>query len=88
MKRSASTSFPARTRPGSSNAWPTAHEQDYFERGIELAIEAASKFTRSMISDLFAVEVDFDDDLPGQRTVRESRWPAKPNRSTRPSGAS
>ena len=39
-------------------------EQDYFERGIELAIEKHGiKFTPVDISDLFAVEVDFDDDL-------------------------
>jgi len=39
-------------------------EQDYFERGIELAIERYGvKFTPVDISDLFAVEIDFDDDL-------------------------
>ncbi len=39
-------------------------EQDYFERGIELAIEKhGTKFVPVDISDLFAVEVDFDDDL-------------------------
>ena len=39
-------------------------EQDYFERGIELAIEKHGiKFTPVDISDLFAVEVDDDDDL-------------------------
>ncbi len=39
-------------------------EQDYFERGIELAIEKyGMKFIPVDISDLFAVEVDFDDDL-------------------------
>ncbi|MEI2642086.1 MAG: hypothetical protein V9G10_07065 [Candidatus Nanopelagicales bacterium] len=39
-------------------------EQDYFERGIELAIEKHGiAFTPVDISDLFAVEIDFDDDL-------------------------
>lgn len=39
-------------------------EQDYFERGIELAIEKHGlQFTPVDISDLFAVEIDFDDDL-------------------------
>ena len=39
-------------------------EQDYFERGIELAIQQHGvKFTPVDISDLFAVEIDFDDDL-------------------------
>ena len=39
-------------------------EQDYFERGIELAIQKHGvKFTPVDISDLFAVEIDFDDDL-------------------------
>lgn len=39
-------------------------EQDYFERGIELAIERFGvQFTPVDISDLFAVEIDFDDDL-------------------------
>ncbi len=39
-------------------------EQDYFERGIELAIEKYGIAFRPVdISDLFAVEIDFDDDL-------------------------
>jgi choline kinase len=39
-------------------------EQDYFERGIELAIEKDGlKVTPVDISDLFAVEVDFVEDL-------------------------
>lgn len=39
-------------------------EQDYFERGIELAIERYGlEFKPVDISDLFAVEIDFDDDL-------------------------
>ena len=37
---------------------------DYFERGIELAIELDSlKFEAVDISDLYAVEIDFDEDL-------------------------
>jgi choline kinase len=37
---------------------------DYFERGIELAIERdALKFKPVDISDLYAVEIDFDEDL-------------------------
>jgi len=39
-------------------------EQDYFERGIELAIgHDALKFRAVDISDLYAVEIDFDEDL-------------------------
>ena len=39
-------------------------EQDYFERGLELAIEKHGlKMEPIDISDLFAVEVDFPDDL-------------------------
>ncbi|MDA2984631.1 MAG: phosphocholine cytidylyltransferase family protein, partial [Actinomycetota bacterium] len=39
-------------------------ESDYFERGIELAIESDGlKVTPVDISDLFAVEVDFQEDL-------------------------
>lgn len=39
-------------------------DQDYFERGIELAIEADGiEVTPVDISDLFAVEVDFEGDL-------------------------
>lgn len=39
-------------------------EQDYFERGIELAIEAGEMSVLPLdITDLFAVEVDFDEDL-------------------------
>ncbi|BDZ42863.1 hypothetical protein GCM10025865_21620 [Paraoerskovia sediminicola] len=39
-------------------------EQDYFERGIEVLIEdEGAKFLPVDISDLYAVEVDFDEDL-------------------------
>jgi len=39
-------------------------DQDYFERGIEVAIESDGlKFVPVDISDLWAVEVDFDEDL-------------------------
>ena len=39
-------------------------DQDYFERGIELAIERDGlKFKSVDISDLYAVEIDFDEDL-------------------------
>ncbi|MEY4349637.1 MAG: hypothetical protein RL719_934 [Actinomycetota bacterium] len=39
-------------------------DNDYFERGIELAIEQnGSRFAAVDISDLFAVEVDFAEDL-------------------------
>lgn len=39
-------------------------DQDYFERGIELAIEQdALRFTPVDISDLYAVEIDFAEDL-------------------------
>lgn len=39
-------------------------DQDYFERGIELAIEKDGMAVRTIdISDLFAVEVDVQDDL-------------------------
>lgn len=39
-------------------------DQDYFERGIEYAIEKDGvKFKAIDISDLYAVEVDFDEDL-------------------------
>ena len=39
-------------------------DQDYFERGIEFAIDKdAAKFKAIDISDLYAVEVDFDEDL-------------------------
>lgn len=41
-----------------------ANDQDYFERGIELAIEKDSlHFVPVDISDLYAVEVDFAEDL-------------------------
>ena len=39
-------------------------DQDYFERGIELGIEQDSlRFKAIDISDLYAIEVDFDEDL-------------------------
>jgi choline kinase len=39
-------------------------DQDYFERGIEVAIETAgAKFQAIDISDLYAIEIDFAEDL-------------------------
>ena len=39
-------------------------DQDYFERGIELAIEQDGvRFEPVDISDLYAVEIDFAEDL-------------------------
>src|SRR5690606_10665284 len=38
-------------------------DQDYFERGIELAIEQGLKVRPVDISEFFVVEVDFTDDL-------------------------
>ena len=39
-------------------------DQDYFERGIELGIESDGlSFEAVYISDLYAVEVDFAEDL-------------------------
>ena len=39
-------------------------DQDYFERGIEVAIEQDGlKFRPVDISDLYAVEIDFAEDL-------------------------
>jgi choline kinase len=46
-------------------------EQDYFERGIELAIAGDGlRVTPVDISDLFAVEVDFEEDLTRANAVR------------------
>jgi choline kinase len=39
-------------------------DQDYFERGVEVAIESAgAKFKAVDISDLYAIEIDFAEDL-------------------------
>jgi choline kinase len=47
--------------------------QDYFERGIELAIEHDGlKVTPVDISDLFAVEVDFAEDLARAIEARQA----------------
>lgn len=49
-------------------------DQDYFERGIELAIEHDDlKFNPIDISDLYAIEVDFKDDLQAANEQLESR---------------
>ena len=49
-------------------------EQDYFERGLELAIERDGvQVTPVDISDLFAVEVDFEEDLTRANAAREAR---------------
>jgi choline kinase len=48
-------------------------EQDYFERGIELAIAGDGvAVTPVDISDLFAVEVDFEEDLTRANAVRHT----------------
>ena len=48
-------------------------KQDYFERGIELAIEGdGMRVTPVDISDLFAVEVDFEEDLTRANQVRHA----------------
>ena len=48
-------------------------EQDYFERGMELAIERDGVQVRPVdISDLFAVEVDFEEDLARANQARDS----------------
>jgi choline kinase len=48
-------------------------EQDYFERGIELAIEGDGLQVRPVdISDLFAVEVDFEEDLTRANQARDT----------------
>ena len=45
-------------------------DQDYFERGIETAIATAGLKVRPVdISDFYAVEVDFEDDLERANTV-------------------
>jgi choline kinase len=45
-------------------------DQDYFERGIETAIESAGLQVRPVdISEFYAVEVDFEDDLERANTV-------------------
>ena len=45
-------------------------DQDYFERGIETAIATAGLQVRPVdISDFYAVEVDFEDDLERANTV-------------------
>jgi choline kinase len=49
-------------------------DQDYFERGIELAIERDGlQVTPVDISDLFAVEVDFEEDLVRANAERGAR---------------
>jgi choline kinase len=53
-------------------------DQDYFERGIELAIERDGIAVLPVdISDLFAVEVDFEEDLRRANAPR----PAQPDPS-------
>ncbi len=48
-------------------------DQDYFERGLELAIERERvQVTPVDISDLFAVEVDFEEDLTRANAAHEA----------------
>ncbi len=51
-------------KPALIEALDSVADQDYFERGIEVAIEQAGLQVLPVdISDLYAVEVDFEDDL-------------------------
>ena len=61
---SASTTFRGATRQCWSASSARVDDQDYFERGIELAIEQDGvRFEPVNISDLYAVEIDFAEDL-------------------------
>lgn len=52
------------------DALETVDDQDYFERGIEVAIERAGLAVEPVdISDLYAVEVDFEEDLKRAREL-------------------
>ncbi len=63
-RRSASTSCRAATRRRWCASCTRVADQDYFERGIELAIEQDKlRFEPVDISDLYAVEIDFAEDL-------------------------
>lgn len=54
----------AKDRPALTRGLVACDDQDYFERGLEIAIEKdGTRILPVDISDLFAVEVDFEDDL-------------------------
>ena len=54
----------ARDRDALVRGLEACADDDYFERGIEIAIETTGLIVKPVdISDLFAVEVDFEDDL-------------------------
>ena len=54
----------ARDRDALVRGLEACADDDYFERGIEIAIDDTGLIVRPVdISDLFAVEVDFEDDL-------------------------
>ena len=58
-------------------------DQDYFERGIELAIAGDGvQVTPVDISDLFAVEVDFAEDLERAIAARRSYTEGKGSTGT------
>jgi choline kinase len=62
----------ARDKPALIRRLDECAEQDYFERGIELAIEGDGMRVLPVdISDLFAVEVDFEEDLTRANQARE-----------------
>lgn len=59
----------ARDRANLIRGLETCEDGDYFERGIELTIEAdGTKVLPLDITDLFAVEVDFEEDLTRANT--------------------
>ncbi len=54
-------------------------DQDYFERGLELAIaEDGLLSSRWNVSDLYAVEVDFAEDLGAGEPLRLTPIPESP----------
>ena len=59
-------------KPALVEALDSVADQDYFERGIEVAIERSGLRVLPVdISDLYAVEVDFEDDLARAKKYAE-----------------
>jgi len=55
------------TLPVLREALNECHDQDYFERGVEIIIERGERFKPLNIGNMFCIEVDFPEDLETAR---------------------
>ena len=61
--------IPSKDVPVLLNHLSNCQGNDYFEKGLELAIQSGLKVTAVDISDLFCMEIDFHEDLEAVNNI-------------------